>query len=55
MRGLVSDLAGRIGPPLLAGTTVACLLMGRFEWLHGVLFLAGVALLVAHYRLDGSR
>lgn len=43
------DLAGKIGPPIVAATLVACLLAGKFELLHGVLLGGGVLLIWLSY------
>lgn len=42
---LWARLASRLGPPVFAATLVTCLVMGRYEPLHGVLLVAGVLLI----------
>jgi hypothetical protein len=45
------EFASKVGPPVFAGTLVACLMMGRFEPLHGVLLGVGLALIgLGHWR-----
>ena len=39
------DLAGKIGPPIVAATLVACLLSSKFEFLHLVLLGGGMLLI----------
>ena len=43
--GFWVDISGKIGPPIVAATLVACLLSGPFEYLHGI-FLGGGGLLI---------
>lgn len=49
------DFAGKVGPPIFAGTLVACLLAGRLAPLHGVLMGVGVALIAASHWHDRRR
>jgi len=43
--GFWLDLSGKIGPPIVAATLVACLLGGKFELLHVVLLGGGILLI----------
>ena len=46
------DLTEKIGPPIVAATLVACLLSGRFEYLHGILLGGGCLLIwVNHWQM----
>ena len=49
------DFAGKVGPPIFAGTLVACLLAGRLAPLHGVLMGAGVVLIAVSHWHDHRR
>ncbi len=50
--GFWLDLSGKIGPPIVAATLVACLLGGKLELLHGVLLGGGVLLIwVNHWQI----
>ena len=45
------EFVGKVGAPLFAATLVACLLSGSFEWIHGALMGAGLAMMgVCHWR-----
>ena len=35
-------LISKVGVPILAGTTVGCILSESFDWVHCVLFAAGL-------------
>ncbi len=39
------EFVGKVGVPLFTATLVGCLLDGEFEPLHGVLLLAGLAMM----------
>ena len=43
--GFWSDLAAKLGPPIFAATLVACLLDRTVDPLHGILLVAGIALI----------
>ena len=44
------DLAGKLGPPIVAASLVACLLEGKFEPMHTIVFGVGVLLIgVSHW------
>ena len=44
------DMAGKLGPPIFAGTLVGCLLQGKSEATHYVLLAVGFALMVVSHR-----
>ena len=45
------EFVGKVGAPIFAATLVACLLSGRFEWLHGALMATGLGMMaVCHWR-----
>lgn len=43
------DLAGRLGPPVFAGTMVACLLADRFQPSHFLLLGGGILLIALNH------
>ena len=49
------DLSGKIGPPIVAATLVACLLGGKVEFIHGGLLGGGVLLIwLNHWKMRKS-
>ena len=49
--GFWLELCGRLGPPVFAGTMVACLLSSKFQTTHGILMGIGFALIViSHFK-----
>ena len=54
-RSFVVDLLGKIGVPILAGTTVGCILSGEFHVLHAVLLAAGLGLTYLGHWLEFHR
>ena len=49
------ELGGKLGPPILAGTLVSCLVRGEFETVHGVLFAVGFGLVAYCHLRDHHR
>ncbi len=39
------EFVGKVGAPIFAGTLVACLLSGKFAWLHLILMTTGIAMM----------
>lgn len=51
--GFWVDFSGKIGPPIVAATLVACLLGGNVEILHGLLLGGGFMLIwVNHWQMQ---
>jgi hypothetical protein len=49
------EFVGKIGPPVLAGSIVACLVQERFGWIHGVVAGAGLGMMLLHHFLTTHR
>ena len=39
------EFVGKVGAPIFAGTLVACLLSGKFAWLHIILMVTGIGMM----------
>lgn len=47
---LLDYTVGRVGPSILGGTIVGCLISGQLEGMHIALFAAGLALILVGWR-----
>jgi hypothetical protein len=43
--GFWQEFVGKVGAPIFAGTLVACLLSGKFAWLHFILMTTGIGMM----------
>jgi hypothetical protein len=50
--GFLRTVLGKVGVPIIAGTTVGCLLSNTFEPMHGILFAVGLAAEFLSWRLS---
>ena len=43
-RSFFVDLLAKVGVPILAGSTVGCILAGEFTLIHGIIMAVGLGL-----------